>query len=177
MEHFGELLGLVAWPGKEFGAIQVKVPIQEEGGSWWKGNLNGSITKHRFHIRKQILEPTGLPGSQSILLPLLPLTDITKPPALPTGLLHWRARKGGRKWTHWNTGNANRTVRERETSRMVLMLVAYPFLRYYGIKNLLEFSQFIPSGFLPSGCYLKIHFQRFDASYNSHSKASCPIHL
>ena len=26
MEHFGELLELVAWAGKEFGAIQAKVP-------------------------------------------------------------------------------------------------------------------------------------------------------
>ena len=33
MEHFGEFLELVAWAGKEFGAIQVKVPTQEEDGS------------------------------------------------------------------------------------------------------------------------------------------------
>ena len=49
MEHFGELHELVEWAGKEFGAIQVKVPTQEDG-SWWKRNPNGSITKHRFRI-------------------------------------------------------------------------------------------------------------------------------
>ena len=34
IEHFREFLELVAWAGKEFGAIQVKVPSQEEDSSW-----------------------------------------------------------------------------------------------------------------------------------------------
>ena len=74
MEHFGEFLELVAWAGKEFGAIQVKVPSQEEDSSWWKRNLDGSITKHKFHTRKQTLAPTGPLDSQSFLLPTVPFT-------------------------------------------------------------------------------------------------------
>ena len=63
MERFGEFLELVAWAGRESGAIQVKVPTQEEDGSWWKRDLNGPISKNVFYTRKRTLAPTGPPGS------------------------------------------------------------------------------------------------------------------
>lgn len=62
MEHFGGFLGLVPWAGKEFEAIQVKAPTQEEDGSWWKRTSMGPLPRMCFILESTFHGPGPDPG-------------------------------------------------------------------------------------------------------------------